>query len=40
MVITVITGRVTAVFDIKANLEGTFDSGAIPLLEGMCVELH
>jgi hypothetical protein len=34
------TGRVAAVFDIKANVEGTFDSGAIPLLEGMSAALH
>lgn len=34
------TGSVAAVFDIKANLKGTFDTGAVPLMQGMSVELH
>jgi hypothetical protein len=34
------TGKVAAVFDIKANVKGTFDTGLIPLLQGMSVDLH
>jgi len=34
------TGSVAAVFDIKSNVEGTFDTGDVPLLQGMSMEFH